>query len=30
MTDKVNTLNLGASYDFGPAKLFGELSQAKN
>jgi predicted porin len=28
-TTKVNTLNLGASYDFGPVKLFGELSQAK-
>jgi len=29
-TTKVNTLNLGASYDFGPVKLFGEVSQAKN
>jgi predicted porin len=29
-TNKVNTLNLGASYDFGPVKLFGEVSQAKN
>ncbi|MGJ7612385.1 MULTISPECIES: porin [unclassified Variovorax] len=29
-TNKVNTLNLGASYDFGPVKLFGELSKAKN
>ena len=29
-TDSVKTLNLGASYDFGPAKLFGELSRAKN
>ncbi|WP_418116350.1 porin [Variovorax sp. NFACC27] len=29
-TTKVNTLNLGASYDFGPVKLFGELSRAKN
>ncbi|MGJ7538592.1 MULTISPECIES: porin [unclassified Variovorax] len=29
-TTKVNTLNLGASYDFGPAKLFGELSKVKN
>jgi predicted porin len=29
-TNKVNTLNLGASYDFGPVKLFGEISQAKN
>ncbi|WP_431112875.1 porin [Variovorax paradoxus] len=28
-TTKVNTLNLGASYDFGPVKLFGEVSQAK-
>ncbi|WP_209536484.1 MULTISPECIES: porin [unclassified Variovorax] len=28
-TTKVNTLNLGASYDFGPVKLFGELSRAK-
>jgi predicted porin len=27
---KINTLNLGASYDFGPAKLFGEVSQAKD
>jgi predicted porin len=29
-TNKVNTLNLGASYDFGPVKLFGEVSRAKN
>ena len=29
-TTKVNTLNLGASYDFGPVKLFGEVSRAKN
>ncbi|WP_354357390.1 porin [Variovorax boronicumulans] len=29
-TNKVNTLNLGASYDFGPVKLFGEISQAKS
>ena len=29
-TTKVNTLNPGASYDFGPVKLFGELSKAKN
>ncbi|WP_285414933.1 porin [Variovorax sp. efr-133-TYG-130] len=29
-TTKINTLNLGASYDFGPVKLFGEVSQAKN
>jgi predicted porin len=27
-TDKLNTMNLGASYDFGPAKLFGELSRS--
>ncbi len=30
ITDSVKTFNLGASYDFGPAKLFGELSRAKN
>ena len=30
ITSKVNTANLGASYDFGPVKLFGELSRAKN
>jgi predicted porin len=29
-TNKVNTFNLGASYDFGPVKLFGELSRSKN
>ena len=29
-TTKINTLNLGASYDFGPVKLFGEVSRAKN
>ncbi len=29
-TDKLSTVNLGASYDFGPVKLFGELSQSKN
>jgi predicted porin len=29
-TTKTNTLNLGASYDFGPVKLFGELSKVKN
>jgi len=29
-TTKVNTANLGASYDFGPVKLFGEVSKAKN
>ncbi|SEK13834.1 MULTISPECIES: porin [unclassified Variovorax] len=27
---KVQTINLGASYDFGPVKLFGELSNVKN
>ncbi|WP_422085661.1 porin [Variovorax sp.] len=27
---KVQTINLGASYDFGPVKLFGELSSVKN
>ena len=26
----VQTINLGASYDFGPVKLFGELSNVKN
>jgi predicted porin len=30
ITSKVNTANLGASYDFGPVKLFGEFSRAKN
>ncbi|MDM0004431.1 porin [Variovorax sp. J22G73] len=29
-TTSVNTVNLGASYDFGPVKLFGELSKARN
>ncbi|MDQ7971240.1 MAG: porin [Rhodocyclaceae bacterium] len=29
-SDKIKTLNLGASYDFGPVKLFGELSQIKD
>jgi len=29
-TNKINTANLGASYDFGPVKLFGELSKSKN
>jgi len=29
-TDSVKTLNLGASYDFGPVKLFGEVSRVKN
>ncbi|MBT2337324.1 porin [Variovorax paradoxus] len=27
---KVQTINLGASYDFGPVKLYGELSNVKN
>ncbi len=27
---KLNTWNLGASYDFGPAKLFGELAQTRD
>ncbi|CAN7398731.1 porin [Variovorax sp. LjRoot178] len=27
-TDSVKTLSLGASYDFGPAKLFGEVSRS--
>ncbi|WPH16759.1 porin [Variovorax paradoxus] len=30
VTSKINTANLGASYDFGPVKLFGEVSRAKN
>ena len=29
-TTSVNTVNLGASYDFGPVKLFGQLSKARN
>jgi len=29
VTSKVNTFNLGASYDFGPVKLFGEVSRSK-
>ena len=28
-TDSVKTFNLGSSYDFGPVKLFGELSRIK-
>ena len=28
--NKAKTVNLGASYDFGPVKLFGELSQVRN
>jgi predicted porin len=30
LTRKIQTVNLGASYDFGPVKLFGELSNVKN
>lgn len=30
LTRKVQTINLGASYDFGPVKLFGELSNVQN
>jgi predicted porin len=30
LTRKIQTINLGASYDFGPVKLFGELSNVKN
>jgi predicted porin len=30
ITTKTNTANLGASYDFGPVKLFGEFSKLKN
>ncbi len=30
ITTKVKTFNLGASYDFGVVKLFGEYSKAKN
>ena len=29
-TNSVKTMNLGASYDFGPVKLFGELSRSKS
>ncbi|MGF6351457.1 porin [Variovorax sp. W2I14] len=29
VTSKVNTFNVGASYDFGPVKLFGEFSRSK-
>ncbi|HEX7867394.1 MAG TPA: porin [Variovorax sp.] len=29
-TDSVKTFNLGASYDFGPVKLFGSLTRVKN
>ncbi len=28
VTNKLNMANLGASYDFGPAKLFGEISRS--
>jgi predicted porin len=30
LTRRVQTANLGASYDFGPVKLFGELSSVRN
>lgn len=30
LTRTVQTANLGASYDFGPVKLFGELSRVRN
>ena len=30
LTRKVRTANVGASYDFGPVKLFGELSSVRN
>ncbi|SCX53975.1 porin [Variovorax sp. EL159] len=30
LTQKVQTINLGASYDFGPVKLFGEISNVQN
>ncbi|MDM0042685.1 porin [Variovorax sp. J22G21] len=30
LTRKIQTANLGASYDFGPVKLFSELSQVRN
>ena len=30
LTRKVQTVNLGASYDFGPVKLFGEISNVQN
>lgn len=30
LTRKVQTVNLGASYDLGPIKLFGELSSVQN
>lgn len=29
-TTKVSTVNLGAAYDFGPVKVFGEISRAQN
>jgi predicted porin len=28
--EKIKTINLGASYDFGPVKLFGELSRVQD
>ncbi|WP_213957990.1 porin [Variovorax sp. dw_954] len=30
LKDTIKTLNLGASYDFGPVKLFGEFSRLKD
>ena len=30
LREKIKTLNLGASYDFGAVKLFGELSQVRD
>jgi predicted porin len=30
LTRKVQTINLGASYDLGPVKLFGEISNVQN
>ncbi|WP_260397168.1 porin, partial [Variovorax sp. KBW07] len=30
LTRKVQTVNLGASYDLGPVKLFGEISNVQN
>ncbi|RZL86238.1 MAG: porin, partial [Variovorax sp.] len=29
VTTNLNTVNLGASYDFGPVKLFGEIARSK-
>ncbi len=30
MNEEIKTLSIGASYDFGPVKLFGELSQMRD